>query len=215
MQRKLIKVGEAYAVSPERSTRHSQVVKGTVVALDGEYEYRRRRAYSSTETKHDGIVVRFDEPMFSSHSGWEPLARAEERYTPERVEEARKRAITQAVLPEARMVREPWADYAERMARFEAARDESLRNADAVADKAEPRVAAVQDALSARGMKVVIRPHHQKGVERQRTVGAMYTLSLDQIEELLGVTAAKEVTEPRRRQGYTATEVERMNRVSG
>ena len=193
MQRKQIKIGEAYAVVASRSTgrRQGTPVKGVVLGFDGEYQSWTSSTWHSREiTKRDGVRVRFEEPMMRSHDSFHPLSQIEARadqVADSYLEEARKKASTEAVLQSVQMVKEPWAEYAEREARFDEARLRWARENDAKGDVAEPVIAAIRETLEERGIAYGIKKDQRDGTSGKRTLSATYTLGVEEMAKLLGV----------------------------
>jgi hypothetical protein len=190
MQRSKIKVGEAYAVVASQARRRPGTpVKGTVLALDGKYMARKGQggSYWAREREFtDGIVVKFDEPMVRQYDSFEPLAKALVRLNEYAGREARENAVTEAVLQAAQMVTEPWAAYAERRAHFDAAEERWAKEADAKGEAVEPRYEAVIEKLESLGIAYRAKRDTRKGTNGLRTLGASFTLGLDEIEQLIG-----------------------------
>lgn len=191
MERKQIKIGEAYGVVASRSTRRpGNPVRATVLGFDGEFEQRTGR-WSGTATRTTGIRVKFDEPMVRQWDEFCPLAKYERQYaadevTTEQIEMQRARAVTEAVLEAAQMVTEPWADYTRRLVEREEWADKQARDMDERGDKIEPRVAAVKDVFDRVGIDPKTKTYTGAGVERTRTIGAYFTFTLEQVEAMVG-----------------------------
>jgi len=196
MQRKQIKIGEAYAVIASRAQRESRKgtpVKGIVVGFDGEYSYHKSDGWRGrTVTKQDGIVVRFEEPMVRAWDKFEPLAQIEaraDRLADHYLAECRATAVTQTVLQAAQMVVEPWADREAREAIWAASTRKHEEKMDAMADEAaaEPILAAIREKLDTLGITPDVKERTVQGVERERTLGAKFTFTHDEVAKLLGI----------------------------
>ena len=149
MQRKKIKIGEAYAVTNQRSARAylGPHVKGTVVSFDGKYQGRTSRYSYRTETKQDGIVVRFDEPVYLSFDG---IVTA--RSLPSR-DSRRKDTITELVVPDPRWIAMPWDEYAREQKEWAETQEDWAREADEKAKAFAPVLEQVKQQLRGHGFK--------------------------------------------------------------
>jgi hypothetical protein len=159
MQRKDIKVGEAYAVTNERGPRRSYAskVKATVVRLDAEYE-KKSRYGRSTFTANDGILVRFDEPVVFDWGGLRALSDLLKRdagHTTAAKKEFKKDAITEWVASDARFIVEPWDEYEARMNMFAENEARYQREADEAATEFAPKLGDAMERLHDIGLKNV------------------------------------------------------------
>lgn len=145
MQRKEIKVGEAYAVTSPQVARQKrgskQAVKATVVRTDAEHEVPVSRYSTRTFTAKDGIEVRFDKPVRFGWNGATYVARG--------VQDAR----TSFVFADGRAFLDTWGAYAAREAEFEKWRRKNAADAERAAARFESVLAEVIEKLRAMGVE--------------------------------------------------------------
>jgi hypothetical protein len=177
VKRSEILVGEDYAVVARR-TNDARPVRGVVLAVGVE---RKKGMGVYGTTKNDGVLVRFDEPMYQSYSSFRPWT-----------DRDYGKPVTEIALPPNCFLW-PWAVQVEANERSAAQRLLNQQEADELGDEYEALLAQADTVLVAVLDK---NPDwsmtERQGTERKRTVQASITLGPRTVIALANLGAKKE-----------------------